>query len=105
MDRQHIGVRIKDLRIQHGMTLKELGEAIDFNYSNLSKVERGIRKPTIEFLEILSNFFKIEISYFFGRNEKSLKEYGEWVNLSEEMKQKNITLKELREWVEALGIL
>jgi len=42
------------------MTLKELREAINFNYSNLLIVERGISKPTIEFLEILSNFCKIE---------------------------------------------
>ncbi len=29
MDHQHIRDRIKDLRIQHGRTLKELGEAIN----------------------------------------------------------------------------
>ncbi|ULT56215.1 helix-turn-helix domain-containing protein [Neobacillus drentensis] len=102
MERQHVGDRIKDLRIHHGMTLKELGDVIDFNYSNLSKIERGIRKPTIGFLETLSNYFNIEISYFFRKNEKTLKEYGDWVKLSEEMKQKNITLQEIREFVETL---
>ncbi|WP_035446286.1 helix-turn-helix domain-containing protein [Bacillus sp. UNC41MFS5] len=102
MNRQHVGDRIKDLRIQHGMTLKELGEAIDYNYSNLSKVERGIRKPSIELLEILSSYFNIEISYFFEKNERFLKKFEEWVKFSEDIQQKNITLEELRELVKIL---
>lgn len=102
MNRKHVGDRIKDLRIQHGMTLKEFGKAIDYNYSNLSKIERGIRKPSIELLETLSNYFNVEISYFFEKNDKFLKEYEEWIKFSEDIQQKNITLEELMELVETL---
>ncbi|MCD7033133.1 helix-turn-helix domain-containing protein [Metabacillus sp. GX 13764] len=63
--KQTIGERIKKLRIQHNMTLKELGEAVDFNYSNLSKIERGIRKPHIDFLQKVADFYGIEMAYFF----------------------------------------
>lgn len=61
-----IGERIKKLRLQHNMTLKEMGEAINFNYSNLSKIERGIRKPHIDFLQKIAEYFDIEITYFFN---------------------------------------
>ena len=51
------------------MTLKELGEAIDFNYSNLSKIERGIHKSNVELLERLANCFNVQITYFFDGNK------------------------------------
>lgn len=101
---QHIGNRIKKLRTLRGLTLKELGEEIDFNYSNLSKIERGQRKPTIEVIENLSSYFKVPISYFFGEtknlyiNTDSL----EWFTLSKEMKNRNISLDELRVLVDIL---
>lgn len=103
---QHLGGRIKQLRTKRGLTLKELGEAIDFNYSNLSKIERGQRKPTIEILESLSSYFKVHIAYFFGEAKDSTHyPYSvdvEWLKLSEEMKNKNISLDELRELADIL---
>ncbi|WP_078428924.1 helix-turn-helix domain-containing protein [Alkalihalobacterium alkalinitrilicum] len=103
---KHIGERIKDLRLSHGMTLKELGDAIEFNYSNLSKIERGNRKPAIEVLESLSNYFKIDIAYFFnGQSKTSTKENVvdiQLIHLTEEMKRKNISLEELRDMIQKL---
>jgi transcriptional regulator with XRE-family HTH domain len=101
-----IGQKIKELRMQHGMTLKELGGAINFNYSNLSKIERGNRKPAIDVLESLSNYFNIDIAYFFSSPKKihSKTELPdiELIHFSEELKQKNISLQELRELVEKI---
>ncbi|MBD8071319.1 helix-turn-helix domain-containing protein [Bacillus sp. PS06] len=97
---KQLGERIKYLRIDKGMTLKELGTAIHFNYSNLSKIERGQRKPTIEFLESLSAFYNIHISYFFEESKGN--STLDWQHLLEEMKQKNITFQELRELVNCI---
>ncbi|QOR65495.1 helix-turn-helix transcriptional regulator [Cytobacillus suaedae] len=107
---KHIGDRIKELRIERGMTLKELGEAVQFNYSNLSKIERGSRKPAIDFLEDLSNYFDIDISYFFSYQKTFLNKEGselfdqtELRLLSEELKKHNITVTELKELALSLG--
>lgn len=106
---KHIGDRIKELRIEHGMTLKELGEAIQFNYSNLSKIERGSRKPAIDFLEDLSNYFDIDISYFFNdqkptTNQEEPNSFDlELRHLTEELKKHNITVNELKELALSLG--
>ncbi|MDN4526739.1 helix-turn-helix domain-containing protein [Fictibacillus fluitans] len=60
-----IGQRMKTLRLEHGVTLQELGKEIQFNYSNLSKIERGSRMPSVELLSKLSQFYNVEISFFF----------------------------------------
>lgn len=103
---KQLGNRVKELRIKRGLTLKELGEAIQFNYSNLSKIERGVRKPNIELLESLASFFNVEISYFFEDNKKltnqELLEH-ELITFSEEIKTKNITLSELMAFAEMIA--
>lgn len=62
---EHIGRKIREIRLERGKTLKEMGEEINFNYSNLSKVERGLRRPTVELLEKVSKKYNVEINYFF----------------------------------------
>ncbi|MFS0822730.1 helix-turn-helix domain-containing protein [Bacillus sp. 1P02SD] len=107
MGKKHIGVQIKTLRLQHGHTLKELGEEIDFNYSNLSKIERGIRKPTVEFLERLTNYYKVDISYFFDVDSKDPNNRVamdmDWFMLSQEMKSKNVTFEELKAMADTIA--
>ena len=96
---EYLGERVKGLRKQNGMTLKELGEALEFNYSNLSKIERGIRKPNIELLEKMAEYFKVDISYFLIKNIKP--PLGEtnyhklWNRLYEDLEKKNISIDEL----------
>lgn len=106
---KRIGEKIRGLRLEHGLTLKELGAAIDFNYSNLSKIERGNRKPAIEVLESLSNYFSIDISYFFNSQKQLHSDERpndiQIFNLTEEMKQKNISLEELIEMVGKLDYM
>lgn len=107
MRKTHIGDQIKTLRLQHGQTLKELGEEIDFNYSNLSKIERGIRKPTVEFLERLTNYYKVDISYFFDVDKKDPNNRVamdmDWFMLSQEMKSKNVTFEELKTMADTIA--
>ncbi|MFS0861515.1 helix-turn-helix domain-containing protein [Fredinandcohnia sp. 179-A 10B2 NHS] len=107
MTKKHIGEQIKMLRTQRGLTLKELGEDIKFNYSNLSKIERGLRKPTVDFLKKLSEYYKVDISYFFDgedHNKKQLTEMDlDWFMLSQEVKSKNVTFEELKEMAEQIA--
>ncbi|MEH7380029.1 helix-turn-helix transcriptional regulator [Bacillus sp. JJ1533] len=107
MGKKHIGDQIKTLRLQHGKTLKELGEEIDFNYSNLSKIERGLRKPTVEFLKKLTNYYKVDISYFFDvDNENPSNRVSmdlDWFMLSQEMKSKNVTFEELKAMADTIA--
>ncbi|WP_047155088.1 helix-turn-helix domain-containing protein [Aneurinibacillus tyrosinisolvens] len=53
--------RIKNLRKKNGDTLKQLATKIDYDYSNLSKVERGIYRPSLELLQKISAVYNVDI--------------------------------------------
>ncbi len=51
--------RIKEVRNQFGDTLQSLSQKIDYDYSNLSKIERGIYKPSLELLDKIATVYNI----------------------------------------------
>ncbi|MBG9615450.1 helix-turn-helix domain-containing protein [Bacillus cereus] len=53
--------RIKEVRNQFGDTLQSLSQKIDYDYSNLSKIERGIYKPSLELLDKIATVYNINI--------------------------------------------
>jgi transcriptional regulator with XRE-family HTH domain len=66
----NIGMRVKTIRKKHKDTLKALAEKIDYDWSNLSKIERGIYTVSTEILEKIAKVYNIDISYFFyGEDE------------------------------------
>lgn len=99
-----ISKKIREIRTKHGHTLEELGEKINFNPSNLSKIERGLRKPTIELIEQLANIYEVPLTYFFGEESEvsdGLKNIGiDWVTFVGEMEEKNITPEEIKAIIE-----
>lgn len=56
--------KIRELRKKNGDTLKKLAEKINYDYSNLSKIERGLYKPSISLLKKIANVYDVQISYF-----------------------------------------
>lgn len=61
--------RIKQLRKKNGDTLKELAMKLNYDYSNLSKIERGIHVPSLELLRKIAEVYNVNMSYFFvGEN-------------------------------------
>lgn len=106
---KNISKKIKELRLKRKLTLEELGNRINFNFSNLSKIERGVRDPTIELLEKLAEFYDLPITYFFGEQQEvpeELKQYGvEWVSVVEEAVNKDLTPDEIKAVIEMLNQL
>lgn len=97
---KNVSKKIKQLRDKRGYTLEELGDRINFNFSNLSKIERGVREPTLELLEKLADFYGVPLSYFFGEENavpEELQKIGtEWVAVVEDLVEKNITPDEIK---------
>jgi transcriptional regulator with XRE-family HTH domain len=95
-----ISNKIREIRKKHGHTLEELGERLNFNPSNLSKIERGLRKPTIELIEQLMEIYEVPLTYFFGEEADvpdELKKIGvEWISFVEEMENQDITPEEIK---------
>ena len=63
--------RIKELRHQRGLTLKELSEQLQkrdliITPDALAKYERGDREPKIEIWQKLADFFGVSVPYLIG---------------------------------------
>lgn len=100
------GTKIKDLRIAHDETLSELGSKINFNYSNLSKIERGERKPTIELLEQISRIYNVPISFFF-KEEKFQEQLMDpkWLKTIDYIKSKGYEPEEVEKIIDFIEII
>lgn len=81
-----VNFKIKELRKKNDDTLKRLAEKISYDYSNLSKIERGLYKPSLSLLKKISDVYGVQISYFWdehtGTSEKI--SFMEQVDISSE---------------------
>ncbi len=64
-----IGYRIKDLRIQRRITLKELAKKTGLTTSFLSQLERDLTSPSVSSLEKIAEALNTKVGYFFEREE------------------------------------
>ncbi|MEC2394042.1 transcriptional regulator [Bacillus thuringiensis serovar shandongiensis] len=73
---------IKKIRKQHGDTLKELAKKINYDYSNLSKIERGIYTPSLTLLNKISNIYNVDLHYLLelDRNNKYTKNEEDFIH-------------------------
>lgn len=61
----NIGNKIKQLRKKNKDTLQQLAEKISYDYSNLSKVERGIYGASIDLIKRITEVYGVDSNYFF----------------------------------------
>lgn len=60
----------KRLRTASGLTQAELAEKIGISRSTIGMYETGAREPDFETLEIIADFFNVDIDYLLGRTNK-----------------------------------
>lgn len=58
--------RIKELRQEKNLTLKELGDALGLRDNTLSQYETGKRTPKEEILEQIADYFDVSVRYLAG---------------------------------------
>lgn len=69
--------RLKELRKEHGLTLKEVSCELDQNKVKISpdalaKYERGDREPKIDTWQKLADFFNVPVDYLLGISKDRL---------------------------------
>ncbi|WP_040981168.1 helix-turn-helix domain-containing protein [Oceanobacillus jeddahense] len=62
----NIHKKIKNLRLEREMTLKDLSDSTGLSVSFLSQIERGTSSLAITSLKKISDAFQINITYFFN---------------------------------------
>ncbi|PGY99335.1 hypothetical protein COE30_27330 [Bacillus cereus] len=61
----NIGMKIKKLRTEKGMTLKELSEKSELSVGFLSQFERGLTAIAVDSLEKLADIIGVHLTHFF----------------------------------------
>ena len=62
-----IGQRIKDMRLEKGMSQQELGDLIGVTKVSVCGYENGTRTPSLETFCILADIFETTTDYLLGR--------------------------------------
>lgn len=65
--------RLKQLRKQNSLTQKMLGQNLNLGESTISMYELGEREPNFETLELLADYFNVDIDYLLGKSDKTTK--------------------------------
>lgn len=64
-DLESIGARLRNLRTEHGFSIRALAERAEISSSVISEVERGKTEPSISTLKRLAAALGTSITYFF----------------------------------------
>ncbi|MCM1130129.1 MAG: helix-turn-helix domain-containing protein [Roseburia sp.] len=62
--------RLRELRLEKRMTLRELSEKLNISYSNIAMIERGERNLTADTAKIFSSFFSVSTDYLLGLTDE-----------------------------------
>ena len=61
--------RFKSLRLKHDLSQQELADELNISKSSVSMYERGQREPDFETLEMIADFFNVDMNYLIGYSD------------------------------------
>lgn len=67
------GNRIAELRKKHSLSQSQLADKLHIAQATLALYETGKRKPNIDMLNTIADFFNVSIDYLVGRDEETVK--------------------------------
>ena len=62
-------LRIRELRLENGISQKELAEKFSMSQGNLCDWEKGRSEPDVSSLVALADFFGVSVDYLVGRTD------------------------------------
>lgn len=72
--------RLRRLRNEKRLTQRELSKLLGISHSTISMYEAGYREPKFENLELIADFFNVDIDYLIGKSNQTTKVIIEGVN-------------------------
>lgn len=58
---------LKGLRIKSGLTQQEMADKLNISRSSIGMYENGEREPSFELLEIIADYFNVDMNYLLGK--------------------------------------
>lgn len=62
---------LKELRIKSGLTQQEMADKLKISRSSIGMYENGEREPSFELLEMIADYFNVDMNYLLGKKELS----------------------------------
>ena len=66
-----LGDTLKELRTRRRLTQQEVADALNVSKNTVYSWENGIRKPTLELMPAIADFFNVTTDYLFGRESQA----------------------------------
>ncbi len=63
--------RLRELRIQRGFSQVELAKKLGLSNSTISMYERGEREPDFDTLDLIGDFFNVDVNFLLGKEDGS----------------------------------
>ncbi|AEM79504.1 helix-turn-helix domain-containing protein [Thermoanaerobacter wiegelii] len=79
-----IGERLKMLRKEKGLTMKEIGEIIGVSDAAWTKYEKNRAEPSIESLIKIADYFQVSLDFLLGRTNIREPQFVEKANIQSE---------------------
>lgn len=70
------GERLKEMRIQKGITQKQAAYDMGMTFSAMSQYETGKRTPKNDILVKLATYFGVSVDYLLGMDKSPVKQYS-----------------------------
>ncbi len=64
--------RIKELRAEQKLSLRELASRLGISYTSLGKYERNEQQPSFETIEKIADYFNVSVDYLLGRSDNKI---------------------------------
>lgn len=64
---QYFPERLKELRCSNNLTMEMLGNEIGSTRGTISNFENGYKKPSLDILIRIADYFNVSIDYLIGR--------------------------------------
>ena len=95
MNPKETGKRIQFLRKQKGLSQEELADKLNVSSNTVAKIECGLRRPSVDFVVDLVNFFDTTVDYIIlGEEIKKERNYDFLIREIDDKVEQLLALKE-----------
>ena len=95
MNPKETGKRIQFLRKQKGLSQEELADKLNVSSNTVAKIECGLRRPSVDFVVNLVNFFDTTVDYIIlGEEIKKERNYDFLIREIDDKVEQLLALKE-----------
>lgn len=95
MNPKETGKRIQLLRKQKGLSQEELADKLNVSSNTVAKIECGLRRPSVDFVVNLVNFFDTTVDYIIlGEEIKKERNYDFLIREIDDKVEQLLALKE-----------